>query len=77
MSSLDGYSLNEKMDKLHDDVQCQIEQLQKDFHNLYECIKKLEKEGSNANTKPVQQDKKPSRKKKVSTVQGKVLEGQA
>jgi hypothetical protein len=46
MPSLDGYSLNEKMDRLHDDVKAQIEQLQRDFHNLYNIINKM-KEKSN------------------------------
>ena len=41
MPSLDGYSLNEKMDRLNDDVKAQIEQLQKDFHNLYSMINKM------------------------------------
>lgn len=41
MPSLDGYSLNEKMDRLNDDVKAQIEQLQKDFHNLYNMIDKM------------------------------------
>jgi hypothetical protein len=41
MPSLDGYSLNKKMDTLHEDVQGQIDQLKVDFHNLYEEIKKL------------------------------------
>jgi outer membrane murein-binding lipoprotein Lpp len=42
MPSLDGYSLNQKIDRLNDDVQAQIDQLKKDFHNLYSYIKKLE-----------------------------------
>ena len=41
MPSLDGYSLNKKMDTLHEDVQSQIDQLKVDFHNLYEEIKKV------------------------------------
>ena len=41
MPSLDGYSLNQKMDNLHEDVQGQIDQLKIDFHNLYEEIKKI------------------------------------
>ena len=41
MPSLDGYSLNEKMDRLNDDVKAQIEQLQKDFHNLYNMMDKM------------------------------------
>ena len=44
MPSLDGYSLNEKMDRLHDDVKAQIEQLQKDFHNLYNMMDKMKEE---------------------------------
>ena len=47
MPSLDGYSLNEKMDKLHDDVQAQIEQLQQDFHNLYSMMEKMKQEKKN------------------------------
>ena len=41
MPSLDGYSLNEKMDRLNDDVKAQIEQLQQDFHNLYSMMDKM------------------------------------
>jgi len=62
MPSLDGYSLNEKMDKLHDDVQCQIEQLQKDFHNLYECIKKVEDKLDAKSTKKSSKVKKAKEK---------------
>ena len=42
MPSLDGYSLNEKMDRLYEEIQAQIEQLQKDFHNLYNYMQKME-----------------------------------
>ena len=58
MPSLDGYSLNEKMDKLHDDVQCQIDQLKVDFHNLYEELKK------------VQPKAKPKKKKELVVEKG-------
>ena len=44
MPSLDGYSLNKKMDSLHDDIKAQIEQLQQDFHNLYSMMEKMKKE---------------------------------
>ena len=63
MPSLDGYSLNEKMDRLHDDVSAQIEQLQKDFHNLYSYIKNIEEK---ANEKP-KAKKITKTKEKVST----------
>ena len=43
MPSLDGYSLNQKIDKLHDEVQDQLDQLKKDFHNLYGYIQNMEK----------------------------------
>tara|TARA_R110001583_G_scaffold70689_2_gene199803 strand:- start:418 stop:621 length:204 start_codon:yes stop_codon:yes gene_type:complete len=56
MPSLDGYSLNEKMDRLHDDVQAQIEQLQKDFHNLYNMLDKMKE-------KPHEKARKESPKK--------------
>jgi len=35
MPSLDGYTLNQKMDRLNEDMQCQIDQLKIDFRNLY------------------------------------------
>jgi hypothetical protein len=41
MPSLDGYSLNHKMDSLHEDVQAQIDQLKIDFHNLYEKLNSM------------------------------------
>ena len=44
MPSLDGYSLNKKMDRLHDDIKAQIEQLQQDFHNLYNMMGKMKEE---------------------------------
>lgn len=59
MPSLDGYSLNQKMDALHEDVQAQIDQLQKDFHNLYNMMDKM-KEKKNA----VQKTSKKSSPKK-------------
>ena len=44
MPSLDGYSLNHKMDRLNDDMQCQIDQLKVDFRNLYTMMEDLKKE---------------------------------
>mgnify|MGYP003118521096 CR=1 FL=1 len=44
MPSLDGYSLNEKMDRLIEDVQSQITQLKIDFQNLYTAIERIKKE---------------------------------
>tara|TARA_R100000329_G_scaffold80443_1_gene68794 strand:- start:4139 stop:4336 length:198 start_codon:yes stop_codon:yes gene_type:complete len=44
MPSLDGYSLNEKIDLLHDGVQQEIQQLQMDFHNLYNMLNTMKKE---------------------------------
>ena len=59
MPSLDGYSLNHKMDSLHEDVQAQIDQLKKDFHNLYERL-------DNMKDKP----KAKAKKKKGAPVEG-------
>lgn len=59
MPSLDGYSLNEKMDRLYDEVKAEIEQLQKDFHNLYNMMDKM-KEKENV----VQKTSKKSSTKK-------------
>ena len=41
MPSLDGYSLNEKIDTLHEGISSEIEQLQKDFHNLYSMMEEV------------------------------------
>tara|TARA_R110000744_G_scaffold338027_5_gene443233 strand:- start:86 stop:301 length:216 start_codon:yes stop_codon:yes gene_type:complete len=41
MPSLDGYSLNEKMDSLHSDIEHQIEQLGVDFQGLYDMLKNM------------------------------------
>jgi len=45
MASLDGYSLNEKIDNLRKEVGEDLIQLQKAFANLYEYIKQLELKG--------------------------------
>ena len=61
MPSLDGYSLNEKMDRMHDDVKAQIEQLQKDFHNLYNMMDKMkEKKHEKASKESPKKTKKES-----------------
>jgi hypothetical protein len=61
MPSLDGYSLNEKMDRLHDDIKAQIEQLQQDFHNLYNMMDKMkEKSDEKASKKSTKKAKKES-----------------
>tara|TARA_R100000278_G_scaffold39127_1_gene34534 strand:- start:408 stop:605 length:198 start_codon:yes stop_codon:yes gene_type:complete len=44
MASLDGYSLNQKIDLLHDEVRQDLEQLQVDFHNLYNMLETMKKE---------------------------------
>ena len=38
MPSLDGYSLNQKIDQTYDEVRADITQLQKDFHRLYQML---------------------------------------
>ena len=38
MPSLDGYSLNQKIDQTYDEVRADIIQLQKDFHRLYQML---------------------------------------
>ena len=60
MPSLDGYSLNEKIDTLHEDVQGQIDQLKVDFHNLYEELKKI---------KPAPSSKSKVKKKKEAAIE--------
>ena len=60
MPSLDGYSLNEKMDRIHNEISSQIEQLQKDFHNLYGLMERMKEKSNDIQEKS---DKKSSSKK--------------
>ena len=49
MASLDGYSLNQKIDKLHSEIVSEIEEMQMAFGQLYSYMKDLEnnkKEGA-------------------------------
>ena len=62
MPSLDGYSLNEKMDRLYEEIQAQIEQLQKDFHNLYNYMQKMEGKLDAKSTKKSSKVKKTKEK---------------
>ena len=62
MPSLDGYSLNEKMDRLYEEIQAQIEQLQKDFHNLYNYMQKMEGKLDAKSTKKSSKAKKTKEK---------------
>ena len=41
MPSLDGYSLNEKIDKVHLEVKEEIVRLREDFTELYKYMKEL------------------------------------
>ena len=45
MASLDGYSLNQKIDKLHSEVEKEIEDMQMAFGELYSYLKR--KKGKN------------------------------
>ena len=42
MASLDGYSLNQKIDKLHSEIVSEIEEMQMAFGQLYSYMKDLE-----------------------------------
>ena len=61
MPSLDGYSLNEKIDRMLSDVQGQIDQLKVDFHNLYQAMENIKKEKKSG----VQESTKKSSTKKA------------
>ena len=43
MPSLDGYSLNKKIDDLREEIEEEIITLKRDFCNLYELIDNLDK----------------------------------
>jgi len=40
--SLDGYSLNEKIDKMREEIDAEITDLKESFCDLYDCIEALE-----------------------------------
>lgn len=42
MPSLDGYSLNEKIDRLHLEIKEEIVRLREDFTELYKYMKELQ-----------------------------------
>ena len=66
MPSLDGYSLNEKIDKLNLEVREEIVRLREDFTELYKYMKELrDKEAKVEANKEAKQ--KASKKEKAST----------
>jgi len=64
MPSLDGYSLNKKIDEVYDSVQHQIYQLEVDFQHLYNMMKDMQKEKDNDEAKPAKSKKKAKESKK-------------
>ena len=66
MPSLDGYSLNQKMDRLHDDVKAQIEQLQRDFHNLYNMMDQMKEKYDGLQKSSTKKGNAKKAKKEVS-----------
>jgi hypothetical protein len=72
MASLDGYSLNEKIDKHYEEVREELMKMKVMFAELYGYISKIEsvkKEMSNG----IQGDKKKSKAKSKATKKEKVL----
>ena len=67
MPSLDGYSLNEKIDTLHEGISSEIEQLQKDFHNLYSMMEEM-KEKKDAISKSTKKSTKKVKKEVAKEV---------
>lgn len=66
MPSLDGYSLNEKIDKLHLEVKEEIVKLREDFTELYKYMKELQQK--EIKVEASKKDKqKASKKEKAST----------
>ena len=60
MPSLDGYSLNQKIDQTYNEVRADITQLQKDFHRLYQMLSDMK---DNKGEKVEKAKKKPKAKK--------------
>ena len=69
MPSLDGYSLNQKIDQTYDEVRADIIQLQKDFHRLYQMLADMKdkpKKEKNEESSKVSKAKKAKKVAKVS-----------
>lgn len=66
MPSLDGYSLNEKIDKLHLEVKEDIVRLKEEFTELYKYMKELRDKESRVEAKK-EVKPKASKKEKAST----------
>ena len=66
MPSLDGYSLNQKIDALHEDVQAQIDQLKKDFHNLYERLNNMKEKDNGVQKSSTKKSSTKKVKKEVT-----------
>mgnify|MGYP003131878420 CR=1 FL=1 len=63
MASLDGYSLNEKIDKVKAEIDEDLFQLQKAFANLYEYMKQIKVEISPEEIKEKKTSKAKTKKK--------------
>jgi len=66
MPSLDGYSLNEKIDKLHLEVKEEIVRLREDFTELYKYMKESQQKEIKVEGKK-EAKPKASKKEKAST----------
>jgi hypothetical protein len=66
MPSLDGYSLNEKIDKLHLEVKEEIVKLREDFTELYKYMKELQQKEIKVEAKK-EAKPKAGKKEKAST----------
>jgi hypothetical protein len=51
MPSLDGYSLNEKIDRMRAEIDEEIIELKRNFCDLYDCMEALEKKINKPKTK--------------------------
>ena len=71
MPSLDGYSLNKKIDQTYDEVRADIVQLQKDFHRLYQMLTDMK---DTKGVKVEKANKKPKAKKAIKEEVAEVSE---
>ncbi len=55
--TLDGWSLNRKIDKLRESIENEMRELKMNFAMLYDYMKKQEVSNSNPKTKKKKQDK--------------------
>ena len=73
MPSLDGYSLNEKIDKLRDDVYSELLNMRESFRELYQYLDNIEKKEKACQAKEsAAKSKTPKKDKSASNTKASI-----